>query len=151
MSNEKKPTDEASEKACKKIREVFDKSLIHPLKKHLDYSKDDVVIEDFTDEWTWYMQGWKDENELTENLKFNNHNQGLKIMSQMDELLSASNKINSLQSTLTTVTAERDRMREALKELQGKFVQGGHMTGGLWDICTEALSQSEKGENGNAR
>lgn len=50
----------ASKEACKKIREVFSEALESHPNKTLDWSDDNVLIEEFTDEWTWYMQGWKD-------------------------------------------------------------------------------------------
>lgn len=51
-----------SKKACAKIREVFSETfdIKHPTKGKIDYSDDNVLIEEFKDEWTWYMCACKE-------------------------------------------------------------------------------------------
>lgn len=62
-----KTEDEANKRACELLKKHFISE------NYPDYAvyDDDYIIRNYPDEWSWFMQGWK------ETVEFNKNNEGL--------------------------------------------------------------------------
>lgn len=103
-----------SKKACDVIRKCFDETLNikHPMLGFPNWNDDNILLNEFMTEWTWYMTACKD---IFDNKEYSNQ-QNNSLKAKVDELIKTSDRLFKEKQDQTISIREQQKEIESLKQ-----------------------------------